>query len=551
MHEIFDKITEFIWGVWRYRWTALITAWAIALVGWFMIAQIDARYPASARLFIDTNRILVPLLDGIAIQPNVEQRIALMSKTVLSRPNLNMLIDKHALDVTAEGPLNRNNLIDQLAKDIVITDVNNRKSIYSLKYSNQDPNVAKAVVESLIEVFISTSFDEERNDNKNAQLFINKQIADYEKRLTASEQRLSDFKRKHAGTLPGEEGGYYKRMENLVGLQRTAQLEFQEAVNQSETLRRNLAQEEQKITSSSQSQSPYDARISELQGQLDELLVRFTDRHPQVSILQQSMDDLNLKKLSDSGVNTSNTGALLQSSIVYQRLSTLLAESEAEASKLRVRDTSYKSRLSELRGTVDSIPEVEAELTQLDRDYETVRAQHETLLNKREAARLTGNIDADSNDVTIRSLDPPFVPSRPTDPDRLLLNTLILITSIGLGLMVAFFRSALHPVFYNQRSLEHLTKVPVLGSVSLSQNPTERFSSVMNNLKISLLAVMLPVACVVLLYLQLNKDDLYESFKIGSTNVTGVGCCELGELGLTKFNASDNNQSEQESVTWA
>ncbi len=522
MHEIFDKVTEFVWGVWRYRWTALITAWVLALIGWIMIAQIDARYPASARLFVDTNRILEPLLKDIAVQPNVKQRIAIMSKTVLSRPNLNTLIDKHGLDLTPNGTLDRNELIDQLGKQIVITDVNNSKSIYSLNYSHRDPNVAKSVVQSLIDIFIATSFDEERNDNKSAQTFIDKQIAAYEERLTASERRLADFKRQHAGTLPGEQGGYYKRMENLTALQRTSQLELQEAVNQRETLRRNLAQEEQKIISSAQSQTPYDARIAELQAQLDELLVRFTDRHPQVSILQQSIEDLRLKKLSGGGASSSNSGALLQASVVYQKLSTLLAEAEAEVSKLRVRDENYQTRLQELRGTVDSIPEVEAQLTQLDRDYETVRSQHETLLNKREAARLTGRIDTDSNDVTIRPLDPPFVPNRPTDPDRLLLNALTLIGSIGVGVMIAFFLSVLHPVFYNQRSLEHLTKIPVLGSVSLSTKPTERFSALMKHLNFSILAMMLPVVCAVVLYVQLKNDDLYESFKFASSSNANV-----------------------------
>ncbi len=518
MHEIFDKVIEFVWGVWRYRWTALITAWVLALTGWILIAQIDARYPASARLFVDTNRILVPLLDGIAVQPNVKQRVALMSKTVLSRPNLNKLIDKHGLDQTDDGVLDRPSLIDRLTREIVITDVNNRNSIYSLSYSHKDPVIAKSVVESLIEIFIATSFDEERNDNKSAQKFLDVQIEDYENRLTSAEQRLADFKRKHAGTLPSEEGGYYKRMENLVSLQRTSQLELNEAINQSATLRRNLAQEERKIQNSSQNQTPYDDRIADLQTQLDELLVRFTERHPQVSILQQSIDDLEQEKRNNSGSGSSNNGELLQNSVVYQQLSTLLAESEAEVSKLRVRDNNYQSRLTELKGTVDSIPEVEAQLTQLDRDYETIRSQHETLLNKREAARLTGNIDSDTNDVTIRSLDPPFVPNRPTDPDRLLLTVLTLIASIGIGVMVAFFRSVLHPVFYNQRSLEHVTKIPVLGSVSMSSNHSERISSVAEYVKYSVLTIMLPIVCVVIIYILLTNDELYDSFKVASNS---------------------------------
>jgi len=484
MHEIFDKLTEFVWGVWRYRWLALATSWLVALLGWFMIAQVDARYPASARLFVDTNRILVPLLQNIAIQPNVKQRIAVMSKTVLSRPNLNLLIDKHQLDRTDDGIVERNSVLDKLAKDIVIRDVNNSRSIYSITYSHEDPKVALSVLESVINIFISTSFNEERDDNKSAQAFIDKQIADYEQRLTAAEKRLADFKRKHAGTLPGEQGGYYKRMENLVALQRTSQLELQEATKEAETLRRNLAQEEQKILDSSSDQSPYDARITKLEGELDDLLVRFTERHPKVAILKESINDLRARKRNDgSGINSSGSAAL-QSSIVYQELSTLLAESRATVSKLRVRDANYKARLIELRG--------------------------------RESARLTGNLDTDSNDVNIRQLDPPFVPPRPTDPDRLLLNILTLIGAVSIGILVAFFQSILHPVFYNKRSLEHLTKIPVLGSVSMSSNNVEVSKTRKNLLKFSALAVLLPIVCALILYIQLRNDTLYDSFKISS-----------------------------------
>jgi polysaccharide chain length determinant protein (PEP-CTERM system associated) len=515
MHEIFDKVTEFVWGVWRYRWTALITAWLLALAGWFMVAQIDARYPATARLFVDTNRILEPLLDGIAVQPNVKQRVSLMSKTLLSRPNMEKLIDEHQLDVNPiDGQrIPREDVIEALQDEINIRDVNGGQSIYSLSYSHQDARVAKAVVESLINIFVNSSLNEERVDNQTTQRFLDKQIEQYEGRLIAAERRLAEFKRKHAGSLPGEAGGYYKRMENLVGLERTASLELQEAINRRNTLSNNLAQEERKIVSSASRSTPYDARIRELQGQLDELLVRYTDRHPQVSILQQSIDDLRVQKLN-SGSSASNVGLLLQESVVYQKLSTLLAEAEAEVAKLRARSSNYASRVTALRGTVDSIPQVEAELKQLDRDYETVREQHETLLNKREAARLTGNIERDSNDVKIQLLDPPFVPSRPTDPDRLVLNALTLIASITVGVLAAFFLSMLHPVFYNQRSLEHLTQLPVLGSVSLSQRPAERISSLVKHMKFTIIAVLLPIMCVGVVYLQLKNETVYDSFKL-------------------------------------
>ncbi|MEM7080444.1 MAG: hypothetical protein AAF513_17640, partial [Pseudomonadota bacterium] len=264
------------------------------------------------------------------------------------------------------------------------------------------------------------------------------------------------WERVKGSLTPGHAHGSYDAVLSrgmlITPLSLFPELELREAINRRNTLRANLSEEERKVRSTAQDSSPYDARIKELQGQLDELLVRYTQRHPQVSIIQQSIDDLRVQK-ANSGGGFSNTNRLLQDSVVYQKLSTLLAEAEAEVAKLQVRAGSYSSRVQQLEGTVDSIPAVEAELTQLDRDYETVREQHQILLNKREAARLTGNIERDSNDVKIRSIDPPFVPTRPTDPDRLLLTVLVLIGSMVAGVLVAFFLSLLNPVFYNKRAL--------------------------------------------------------------------------------------------------
>gem|GEM_PF-5368210 len=104
--------------------------------------------------------------------------------------------------------------------------------------------------------------------------------------------------------------------------------------------------------------------------------------------MRQAISDLERSKLT-GGASQRDRNAVLQDNEVYQKIATLLAEAEADVAKLAARTANYDSRVNELKGTVDSIPLVEAELVQLDRDYNTVAQQHRTLLNKREAARLT------------------------------------------------------------------------------------------------------------------------------------------------------------------
>jgi len=499
MHELFDKLSEFVWGVTRYRWTALAVAWMLALLGWILVAQVDSRYPATARLFVDTNRILGPLIRDISVQTDVKKQVALMSKTLLSRPNLEALIEKNNLDfeIEAGNVSGYEHLLELLQEEIEIYDTNGTKSLYSVEYSHEDANVALGVVETLVDIFVNSSLDEERKDNQTAITFLDKQIEEYEVRLASADERL----------------------ELLISQQRTSELEFQEARNTRNALRDQLAQVERKVLSAATNETAEDVRIKELQNSLDELLVRFTDRHPQVSILRQSIADLERAKLNGSA-GAGNRNALLQRDVVYQEISTLLAEAEGDVAKLQARTANYNARVNTLKRSAGNFPIVEAELVQLDRDYNTIRKQHETLLNKREAARLTGNVERDSNDVKIRLIDPPFVPSRPTDPDKLLLNALVLVGSIAVGVAVSFFLSLLHPVFYNRRELEHYTQIPVLGGVSMSQKAASRFDNTVSNLNFCILAMLLPVVFGGLLYAQIKNSPVYDSLKLDAGNGT-------------------------------
>ena len=102
MQEILAQAFAYVWGVWRFRWMALAIAWVVALVGWIYIAQLPSQYEASARIHVDSNTVLRPLLRGLAIQPNINQRIQLMSRTLLSRPNLEKLSRMTDLDLQAQ-----------------------------------------------------------------------------------------------------------------------------------------------------------------------------------------------------------------------------------------------------------------------------------------------------------------------------------------------------------------------------------------------------------------------------------------------------------------
>jgi len=103
MEELLKQLRTVLRGMWKYRWPALIVSWVVTAVGVAVVLKIPDQYEASARIYVDTQSILKPLMSGLAIQPNVEQQVSLLSRTLISRPNVEKLIRMADLDLEARS----------------------------------------------------------------------------------------------------------------------------------------------------------------------------------------------------------------------------------------------------------------------------------------------------------------------------------------------------------------------------------------------------------------------------------------------------------------
>ncbi len=499
MQQLLAQIYGYLLGIWRFRWLALFVAWGIALAGWGFIAQMPDKYRASARIHVDTNSVLRPLLQGLAIQPNTDQRVELMSKTMLSRPNLEKLMRMADLDIKVTTDAQKEELINSLAKTIELAGDRNNPSLYSVSYVHGDPAVAKRVVQSMITVFVEGALGGSRQDSSGAQSFLDQQIADYEKRLTESEGRLAEFKQRYAGILPGESGGFFARLATAREELKQAQLQLREMENRRAEVQRQLQNPDDPMFATDWSAgefSPLDMRIQALMGKLDELLTKYTEMHPEVVQIRKMIAELEAEKQAqqDAAMAAGPQQAPgLADNPVYQQMRSLLSEADASVAEFRVRVEEHEKRVKDLEEKVNSIPVIEAELTQLNRDYEVIRGQHATLLERRESARISEDVEQSAGDVVFRVIDPPFVPKAPDEPNKLLLNSGVLVIAIGGALAMGLLMSLLQPVVVDRRSLGELVGLPVLGVVTQIRSAAQQRRAFINRLMLAVAAMALLV----------------------------------------------------------
>jgi polysaccharide chain length determinant protein (PEP-CTERM system associated) len=476
MDQVLQQILGYLKATWHRRWWAVAVAWLVCIVGWTWVMMLPDRYEASARVYVDTQTLLGPLLSGLAIQPNVEQQIRLMTRQLVSRPTLEKVARMTDLDVQAKTPAQTEALLTGLASRISIADAG-RENLYTISYQDANGNLAKKVVQSLLTIFVEGSLGKNRQDISSSSRFIEEQLQQYQQKLNDADNALKEFKQKHIGMMPGQGGDYYAKLAEVSGQLRQAQLDQQEAMRRRDQLKRQLADEDPQLSAAAavvSTDSEIDGRIQVLQQQMDQLRLKYTDRHPDVQLTQRLIDKLEAQKKAELAERKADPSASKIQNPVYQQLTIAIAEADGTVASLGARVAEYQRRYGELRKASNLIPQVEQEYTELTRNYATYRENYDALLKRRESATMSGEVESKTDTVDFRVIDPPFVPSKPAWPNRPLLLSLVTLGALVAGVAVAFLLSQLRRTVTDRRVLRELTGLPLLGAVARVETDESR-----------------------------------------------------------------------------
>ncbi len=481
MNEQLTLIYGYLHGMWCYRWSALVIAWIVALLGWPLVFTLPDQFSVKTVVYVDTSSVLRPLLKGLAVETDTRDELRIMTRMLLSRENLLSVARESDMELDINSSAEREELIDRLAKDIKINGTSGgarsgaKNNVYEISYQSNSATRSYQVVSNLLSTMIEDTLNSTRTDTASAQNFLNAQIAVYEERLSAAEQKLADFKKENVGFMPDERGSYYMRLQRAQdSVEKTASA-LRLAERRYTELTRQLKGENQ-ILSSDGIQSEKMKKIKLNQERLDLLLNQYTEQHPDVLALQAIIADLKAAPDTNKAASTysSDSDEMKEFNPVYQEVRVELSKASVEVEILKAQLKEQKAIVIKLRESIDVIPEVEAKLTKLNRGYEVTKQRYLDLVGRRESAQLAQSADQSSSDIDFRVIEPHIVPYEPSGPKRKLFLGGVLIASLAVGLAWSFLRYMLLPTFTDLAQLGSATGRPVLGSVSLYLSPEHR-----------------------------------------------------------------------------
>jgi polysaccharide chain length determinant protein (PEP-CTERM system associated) len=490
--ELLKVLRDELRGAARFRWPAMVIAWCVCVLGWVVVFLLPNQYESSARVFVDTRTALSSVIQGLAIQDDIGSYLNLARESLVSTARLDELINKTGLGSKALTPAKRAKLIDQLRGDIdvQVAPTGDRKAaepsgfIYTIKYRDSNRARSLQVVEILLNSFVEGTLGGKRQGSETADSFLSKQVAEYEQRLHEGEQRLAEFKKHNVGVMPGVEGDYFTRLQNEMDAGTKARTALSVAIaRRDELIKQRRGEAPYAVAAGGAPATGADgalgrpgagsdtpAQIADAQRRLAAPLLRFTEKHPDVSAVREEIANLEQRRAREiEAVRRGDPDAALASGAgsnpIYQSIQLALNGVEVQIAELRGEIGQHESKITQLRNLVNSVPEVEAEFARLNRDYEVTKTQYAALVERLKKAKLSQDAEATSA-VRFDLLDPPAASFRPVAPKRSLLVFLVFVGGLLGGAGVAFGLHKAKPVFNDAHDIYAVTGLPVLGEVS-------------------------------------------------------------------------------------
>jgi polysaccharide chain length determinant protein (PEP-CTERM system associated) len=513
MQEQLAELLFYLKGTLKYKWVAITIAWILCLGGWLFVAGMPNKYTSEAKVHVETRTMLGPLLGGMTVHTDLKALLRVMQQLMFTKENLEQIIKLSDLDKGVNSEADRLALLMGLKKDIHIS--GGADEIFNISYEDSNPVKAKNVVQAVLTVFSEQTKMNQMSGADVAQRFIEEQIKDYETRLKNAEKAREEFTRinLNQGLLGGEGGSSIADVQAVNKQVEEAKLQLNEAQSRKKVLQEQLNEikdtgEDWGVTDVNQALPEEDEEIQALKARKKELLVRFTDKHPEIVSINKKIESIKKSKKREEQ-NQPEKDIFDDPNVIrnpyIQTIKVALNEADTQVAAAQSRYDELAKRKENIGKQLNNRLSAETELQNLNRDYETIKANYTELIKSRETAKMSKDVDDQAEALKFKIADAPNTPLQPSSPKRKLLFSAILVVGFVMGFGIAFLVYFIRPTIMSITQLRQLTGLPVLGSVSMKSTPEQAARKKQDHFRYGFVSVGL-----VLIYAGFMAIDIFE-----------------------------------------
>jgi polysaccharide chain length determinant protein (PEP-CTERM system associated) len=471
----------------RRKWLALaIFALCVAGAG-VLCAVLPASYRSSTLILVEGQKIPENYVQAV-IGPTIEERLNSLQQQVMSRTVLTRMIEEFGLYPDMVRANGMDAVVEKVRKDIKVETMGARSQrggidAFSISFAHENPLVAMNVTSRLASQFIEENLKVREQLVAGASEFLEQELALAKERLEAQEKTISHYKTKYMGELPEQVPANISALDRLQAQHSTATEAIQKATDRLTLIEKLIKEYESPAMAGVATVQgpggvvvvdPLVARLRELEKNLATLSAEYKETYPDIAYLKQEIQAVKAQLKEKKDVGGENNDAKEPSApakeskpadLYLRELMRQRDEAKLEISSLKERLARTRAEMSEYEKRVEMAPTREQELEILVRDYNNLKENYRTLLDKKLNARLAENLEKRQKGEQFRIIDPANLPAKPDKPDRMKIMLLGLLLGCGLGAGSAIGLELLRPVFRRSEDVESLLHLRVIASI--------------------------------------------------------------------------------------
>jgi polysaccharide chain length determinant protein (PEP-CTERM system associated) len=425
------------------------------------------QYRAACTVFIETN-VINSLVEGIAITPDMDERIRVLKYALLSRGLLTRVLEKLGHPVLSAGKNKIESFVNGLINRIKIEV--RRNELFIVSIVDSQPRFAQEFINTLVSTYVAESLSGTRAETYGATHFLDEQIVHFRKNLEQTENAIIDFRKKQGVYVTFNEESiindlrqYQRDIETIDISLATLTAQKLQHQRQLKTVPANIALfNEQK----------QDDRILTLEMKVRQLLLTFTSNYPEIVRLKTEIEGLKRGRRSGASNASPSTGEMNIVNPVYQDIQQNIFDLEAEISSLQSRQQQLAKILAERESVLQDVPENQKNLALLVQERDSNRRIFEELLLRHSRSEVSKQMELGDNASTFRIVDAAFLPKIPNSPNMLLQLLLSIAVGFGAGFAVVVILENSSNSF---RTLEQLKAydIAILATIPTLENPEQ------------------------------------------------------------------------------
>ncbi|MCP4673088.1 MAG: protein GumC, partial [Desulfobacula sp.] len=415
-------------------------------------------YEASTSILIQPQKVPSDYVQSI-VTSDIAQRINSISQQILSRTNLEKIIKQFNL-YQDQDKMFQEDMISSMRKRVVVTQnssIRQDTESFTVSFTGSNPENVKNVANELASFFMNENLKARESQAIGTSEFLESELDKIKKTLEEKEQTLAIYRSKHLGGLPDELETNLRTLDRLQ-LQHTDALNsLRDTQNAAAMLKSQISRIKEMSQSNSNAILQQDGTIIESPAlsiteqqyevekrQLDNLLLKYTAKHPEVIKLTKSVEKLKIKieeeKKEQEKEDIAEEAAQIEDTDTVSPRNNVLFQHEYNLKQLGKTITNIKKNIQEIKDStkvyqkrVENTPKREQELQSIQRDYNNIRESYSSLLARRLEAELAVNMEKKQKGEQFRIIDYARLPEKPISPDVRKLFMFSIAIGLGIG----------------------------------------------------------------------------------------------------------------------